>query len=311
MWFGIISMFYGAFAAYRQKSFRFVIAYSSLAHMGLILAGEAKLDLKAFVRAAQTLDLDGILEVARAAGPLEVPANSRPDALSDSGQKTRARIAIARDAAFNFYYADALETLLGCGAQLVPFSPLEDKFLPEADGLFIGGGYPELHAAKLAANTRMLEGVRAFCASGKPVVAECGGLMYLAESLTDLEGRTHAMCAVIPAKSRMLERPILGYREVIALEDSAIALAGTTLRGHEFHYSSLEAPSSQSSQSESRSAYRSAYRYADGTQTEGFVVGNILASYIHLHFASDPALAQRFVTNAVRFAPPVEPPVRP
>ena len=281
------------------RSFGFLERHGELElperHLGLILAGETRWDAAAFVRAAQTLDLDGLLKLARSAPPLVLPT----DLLPLSRQPVRARIAIARDAAFNFYYADALETLELLGAELVPFSPLEDAAVPDAEGLLIGGGYPELHAARLAANAAMLESVRAFCAGGKPVVAECGGLMYLARSLTDLSGQTHALCGAIPARTKMLAQPVLGYREVIALEDSPVALAGARLRGHEFHFSTLETPVQA----------RPAYRQAEGEMREGFVIGNLLASYLHLHFAADASLAERFVAQAAQFAGvnPLEP----
>jgi cobyrinic acid a,c-diamide synthase len=257
-------------------------------HLGLVLSGEAKWEVPVFAAAAQTLDLDGLLEVAGLAGPLEVPPNPLPK----SRQPARVRLAIAQDAAFSFYYPDALELLQDLGAELVPFSPLEDSRVPEAHGLYIGGGYPELHAQKLSGNTTMLESVRDFCASGKPVVAECGGLMYLAQSLTDLQGQVFEMAQVIPTRTRMLEWPVLGYREMVALEDSPIATVGTVLRGHEFHYSALECDFQDSP----------AYQRKNSNELEGFVLGNVLASYLHVHFAADPQLARRFISRAERFA---------
>lgn len=257
-------------------------------HLGLVAANESRVETKALEIAAQTLDLTGLLEVAN-----DAPTRLEPESeLPAESIAKRAVIAVARDAAFNFYYPDALELLEDLGVKLEFFSPLNDSVLPKAGALFLGGGYPELFAAQLSANTAMLEQVRDFAASDKPVLAECGGLMYLAESLTDLNNQEFAMCAVLLVKTRMLERPKLGYREVKTLQDSPIALAGTVIRGHEFHYSSLiENPTC------------TAYQYQNHqheTQFEGFNTGNILASYLHHHFASDVRLAQRFVTLAAQ-----------
>ena len=170
----------------------------------------------------------------------------------------------------------------------MPFSPLRDPALPAgAGGVLLGGGYPEAHAAQLAANLPLRRSVQAFAKSGRPVIGECGGLMYLGESLTDLEGDVHEMCGVIPYHTRMTTKVLLGYREATALQDTPLALAGTPLRGHEFHFSTLlHAPT------------HPAYRWTahDGSEVlEGYAHGNVLASYLHLHYGADPALARRLV----------------
>jgi cobyrinic acid a,c-diamide synthase len=256
--------------------------------LGLVLAGEAPIDLDLLAaRAADTLDLDGLLAAARAAPPLP----EGPDPLPAPVRNRRAAIAVARDAAFDFYYEDNLDLLRDLGAELRFFSPLADARLPEdAGALYLGGGYPELHAARLAANAPMRAAVRAFARSGRPVYAECGGLMYLSEALTDAAGARHPMAGVVPGASAMRPRPTLGYREVVALRDSPLARAGDVVRGHEFHYSAREADAGEA-----------AYRRADGAKTEGVVAGprgNVLASYLHVHFATDPRLAERLVALA-------------
>ncbi|HEX8274452.1 MAG TPA: cobyrinate a,c-diamide synthase [Longimicrobiaceae bacterium] len=256
--------------------------------LGLTLAGERPMELDRLAeRAAETLDVDGLLAVARAAPPL--PAG--PDPLPAPVGGRRAVIAVARDAAFDFYYEDNLDLLRDLGAELRFFSPLADARLPEdAGALYLGGGYPELHAARLAANAGMRAAVRAFAAAGRPVYAECGGLMYLCEALVDAAGARHPMAGVVPGASAMQPRVTLGYREVVALRDSPLARAGDTVRGHEFHYSARES-----------AAGEPAYRRADGAETEGVVAGprgNVLATYLHVHFATDPRMAERLVAAA-------------
>jgi cobyrinic acid a,c-diamide synthase len=262
--------------------------------LGLVLAGERPMDVERLAeRAAATLDVDGLLAVARAAPPLP----GGPDPLPAPAARGRATIAVARDAAFDFYYEDNLDLLRDLGAELRFFSPLADARLPEdAGALYLGGGYPELHAARLAANTGMRAAVRAFAASGRPVYAECGGLMYLCEALTDAAGARHPMAGVLPGASVMQPRATLGYREVVALRDSPVARAGDALRGHEFHFSTREA-----------GAGAPAYRRTDGGETEGVVAGprdNVLASYLHLHFATDPRTAERLVALAAEAGGP-------
>ena len=257
-------------------------------HLGLVLAGEQSIDLDRLAeRARETLDVDALLAIARSAPPLP----ESPDPLPPRVLTRRARVAVARDAAFGFLYEDNLDLLEGLGAELAFFSPLDDARLPEgADALYLGGGYPELHGARLAANVPMLAAVRAFAASGRPVVAECGGLMYLSQALVDLEGERHAMAGVVPGVSVMRERVTIGYREARALRPSPLAEAGWTVRGHEFHHSALEPPPAEP-----------AFAFDGGAGADGIVAGpaeNVLASYLHLHFAADARIAERFVARA-------------
>jgi cobyrinic acid a,c-diamide synthase len=182
---------------------------------------------------------------------------------------------VARDSAFSFYYEDSLDLLRQHGAAIKFFSPLTDPAPPQDAGLlYFGGGYPELHATTLANNTQMIQAVRAF--HGK-IYAECGGLMYLCEGLA----------GIIPAVAEMTPKLTLGYRELEALGDSPLAVAGQRLRGHEFHYSTLR----------SRQPLPPAYRLSDG-RTEGVLTQNVLASYVHVHLGSDPSLAERLVNAA-------------
>jgi cobyrinic acid a,c-diamide synthase len=222
---------------------------------------------------AAHLDLDAILALARVA-----PAVSPAPPLACTGR--RVRLAIARDAAFHFYYEDNLELLAEAGADLVPFSPLADAALPPCDGLYLGGGYPEAHADALSANASMRASIRAFRG---PIYAECGGFMYLGEALDE-----RPMCGVLPVRTRM--GPALrsfGYREVVTTADTVLGPAGTRFRGHEFHYSELVSPPPLSP------AYRATGWSGEGE--EGWGDGRVLGSYVHAHFGSNPALAAHFV----------------
>ncbi len=265
-------------------------------HLGLVLAGEQTLDLERLIaRAAETLEVEALLEIARSAPPLpDLPAPQPP--LPAPSTPPRMRIAVARDAAFDFYYEDNLDLLRDLGAEIAFFSPLADLALPEGAGaVYLGGGYPELHAEQLFVNLPLRRALRDFAAAGGPVYAECGGLMYLCEALVDARGTRHLMVGLVPGDSHLRERVTLGYREVLALRDSPIARTGQQVRGHEFHYSVLEAPPP-----------RPAYQRVGGEEgeVEGTVTGpegNVLASYIHVHFGTDPHLAERLVEVAERF----------
>jgi cobyrinic acid a,c-diamide synthase len=248
-------------------------------HLGLIMAGEHPLDRQAYMAAAAHLNLRQILDIASKAPRLR----NKPGTRQAPRKQARARIALAWDNAFNFYYPENLEGLEQCGAELVPFSPLADEALPPRVGaLYLGGGYPELHAARLAGNTKMLNAVRAFQGN---IYAECGGLMYLSDGLETPEGH-FPMVGLVPGTSVMQDQPTIGYRQVQALEPSLLAAAGWTLKGHEFHYSTRP------------SGHKPAYRRCDGDETEGFNDGRVLASYIHLYFPSTPDVAKRFVDHA-------------
>ncbi len=236
------------------------------------------------------LDLDGLF----AALPVLTMAAVPP--LSAGPPKVR--LAVARDRAFCFYYPDNLEWLAHFGAELVEFSPLSDPRLPEdVHGLYLGGGYPELAARELAANESLKQDLRRRACHGLPIYAECGGLMYLSEEIQDQEGDRHAMAGLLPLRMRMLPRlKALGYREVQLTGDTLLGPAGTTLRGHEFHYSEIAVETGPV-----RKVYRLTPRRSGPSQAEGFTVGNILASYVHLHFGSNPEAARALVAACLEF----------
>ncbi len=236
---------------------------------------------------------------------LDIPRISRlseqavvPDAepqLFPTVRKTAVvRIAVARDKAFSFYYQDSLDLLEAWGAELVPFSPLQDAYLPEdISGMYIGGGFPELYAEELAANESLRQAVKGAAESGMPVYAECGGLMYLGESIRDFQGNEYPMVGAISVASRIdSPRLSLGYRTVRALADGPILRRGETVRGHEFHWS---VPSANEDVANAYSVLEK-----DGLQ-EGLQKNRLLASYIHLHLASLPHMASSFIGNCCKF----------
>jgi cobyrinic acid a,c-diamide synthase len=254
-------------------------------HLGLHLPYEAHSDyvrrLAAVVEAH--LDLDGLLEATR----IERPA-APPEVAT---RAPFARVGVARDEAFCFYYADNLELLARAGAELVEFSPLSGPLPDGLDGIYIAGGYPELHAEELAANEAALRAIREFAAAGGPIYAECGGLMYLGEAL-ELEEGAYPLCGVLPLTTRMPAPLKLAYVEI----DTTGGLfgAGRTARGHLFHHSEITRGPTLDR------CYR--LRTTRGElEKEGHCLGNVLASYVHLHFASEPDLAPALLRRCETF----------
>jgi cobyrinic acid a,c-diamide synthase len=267
-------------------------------HLGLLTAADGVLAGERLVRMADTVersvDLERLLSLASplswGAGPPTSQLRSTP---GNPGRTSmpRATIGIARDHAFQFYYAENLDLLREAGADLVEWSPLADGEPPDVDGLYFGGGYPELDAQHLADNARCRRTVRRFALDdGRPVYAECGGLMYLAESLEDADGRVHEMVGLLPARVTMRPpRMSLGYLGVTLTAPTPLGPAGTVARGQEFHFSTLSPVPASVPRAYGVTAPGGA------TRAEGYVVGRSLMSYVHLHFASNPALARGFV----------------
>ena len=262
-------------------------------HLGLVTAAEvADLKEKLSVLAElvrKYIDLDGLLALARSAPDLNPPPMPLPPPVPG-----RPRIAVARDKAFCFYYADALHLLERLGAELVPFSPLEDACLPEGcAGLYLGGGYPELYARALSENGAMRSAVRAAVLGGMPAIAECGGFLYLHETLADREGRPWPMAGVFPAAAEntgTLGR--FGYVTLRALEDGLLGPAGTELPAHEFHYWDSTAPGGAFHAQKPRSARGWDCAYHTPTLYAGFP---------HFHLCAAPAAAERFVAACGRY----------
>jgi cobyrinic acid a,c-diamide synthase len=257
-------------------------------HLGLVPAVERRDEARTTLDAAGeaiagSCDLGGILRLARSAGPLgaqpwdpEAPEPGPP-----------VRVAVAAGSSFSFLYEENLELLRAAGAEVSFFDPTSDRDLPEGtDALYLGGGFPEAYAGALAANGPLKERVRRFAAQGRPVVAECGGLLYL---VRELDG--HPMCGVLAAEARITDRLTLGYREARALSDSPLMMEGELARGHEFHYSVLDPVAGK----------RPAWELA-GLGPEGFVSGRVHASYLHVHWAATPEVPRRLARAASKIA---------
>ncbi|WP_053142304.1 cobyrinate a,c-diamide synthase [Streptomyces ambofaciens] len=260
-------------------------------HLGLVPVAERGAEAVDAVAAmaaqvSDGCDLEALVALARAAGPLPggvapwTPEPTHGPARSD--RKSPPRVAIAGGAAFTFSYAEHAELLAAAGAEVVTFDPLRDEELPEATaGLVVGGGFPEVYAAELSANEPLRRAVAALALSGAPVAAECAGLLYLCR---ELDGAP--MCGVLDASARMSGRLTLGYRDAVAVSDSALAVAGTRMRGHEFHRTVVEPGAGAAAAWGMRAPER---------RVEGFVERGVHASYLHTHWASEPGVARRFV----------------
>jgi len=264
-------------------------------HLGLIPAGEhagrTRTALDALAEAmTRYADLEEIERLARAAPDLPGPAWSpAPEGDPVSGT----RIAIARGPAFSFHYEENLELLAAAGAELAPFDPTTDEALPPGAGaLVLAGGFPEVFASELEANAPLRAAVAAFAEDGRPILAECAGLLYLC---TDLDG--HAMCGALAARGRMTGRLTLGYREAEAATATPWIDPGEKVRGHEFHYSAIKPVLPNAPPAWTLSA-----RGTD--RAEGLVAGSIQASYLHVHWAAHPYLALR-LTRAAAAARPI------
>ena len=271
-------------------------------HLGLMPNHELD-DAEQRVRAmgemvAAQVDLPQVLKLAGNTSPLLAPARSEPPAeakVVKPAMQSRVRIGLARDPAFGFYYPDDLLALESAGAEIIPFNTLHDTCLPELDGLFIGGGFPEIFMAQLQANAALRQGIRAAIDAGLPVYAECGGLMYLARTL-QWKGQVYQMAGALPADVVMHERPVgRGYVELQTTADApwspGTGIDSEPLRGHEFHYSSLEnlAP-------DQKFAYRVVRGHGVDGERDGIVHHNVLASYAHLRSGAGSDWAAQFVT---------------
>lgn len=265
-------------------------------HLGLIPTMEGTVAVEFYDCLAEqverTIDLDAVLALGSHAAP---PPSAVHLVFPERPLPRRAAIAVAMDKSFSFYYPDSLDLLEAWGAEIIPFSPLADPELPKGvGGAYIGGGFPELYAQELAENEGMLRSLRRAAEKGLSLYAECGGLMYLGESIEDQDGKVHSMAGIVPARSSMKgTRLTLGYRTVRALDDSLLMKAGDSVRGHEFHLSALK---------ETPHPATAAYEVLghDGRR-EGFRLNNVLASYIHLHMGSKKGLASRLVDSCARW----------
>ena len=268
-------------------------------HLGLRTADEKAVPQKLFEAwgqlAGEWLDLDSIISSARVAPPLELRDESSAER---RGEKPICRIGLAWDDAFHFYYEDNLGRLESLGAEIVKFAPSRDSRLPEVDGLYFGGGYPEVMARELSSNRALLDAIRAFARGRGPIYAECGGLMYLAEAIRTLDGMTWPMLGLIGGVAAMAPHlQALGYVEVETRAGSILGPAGTRFRGHQFRYSTLEGAGGEGI----TRLYNVRPRWG-ATFEEGYTRDNIVASYVHAHWASNPAVAEALVRACARKA---------
>ena len=253
-------------------------------HLGLVPVDEgAGYDSERLRLAVEeSVNLDEVLRISEDVTELHAPSHRiRPS--------TRVRIAVARDEAFSFYYPESLGILEDMGAELEYFSPVHDTELPKADGYIFGGGFPEIFVSELSGNASMLESVRA---NVRPVLAECGGYMYLCRSLRDFGGNVYGMAGVIPVDAVMTDKPKLGYMEAKTLRSNILCEDSRVIRGHEFHYSRIEPDFP-----EELCAFAFTRRNTNASHFGGYAHGNILASYLHINLFGYPELAERFIAS--------------
>jgi cobyrinic acid a,c-diamide synthase len=241
----------------------------------------------------RNVDLDALLRIAARPGGPAAAVDAAHDPFALPALTPRVRIALARDAAFTFHYQDALDLLQARGAELVPFSPLVDAALPaDCGALLLPGGFPERFARVLHDNVAMRTSVAAAVRDGMPVVAECGGAMYLGRHITTDDGESHAMCGALPFGTRMARsRRALGYRTARALRDNPLLREGAVVHGHEFHWSFAEP---------GIDAAAAAYHLAETATPEGYATQSMLATYVHLHLCGIPGAATRLIAAAER-----------
>ncbi|MCZ7395427.1 MAG: Ni-sirohydrochlorin a,c-diamide synthase [Candidatus Methanoperedens sp.] len=284
----------------------------SMRHLGLIpaLEGRRRLDdfdarlegIKNIIK--EGVDIDALISIAKSAQPLVRP---KTNIFKIQSPRNREKIGIALDEAFNFYYRDNLELLELAGAELVYFSPVNDTALPQVDGLYIGGGYPELFARELEDNIPMRESIKQASAEGLPIYAECGGLMYLTQEIrtavsgsgnyhmAEMEEGAFAMVGAIPGRTLMGHKRVVSYNIGSFVKDNVIGKAGASFIGHEFHHSEiLDLPDD--------TAFAMKLERGIGIKGEldGILVKNTLAAYAHLHAASYTDFARSFVDFCIK-----------
>jgi cobyrinic acid a,c-diamide synthase len=271
-------------------------------HLGLIVAEEDPIGAEEIDKLADSvleyIDIEAIMQGSGVRGQgseLNEPVLDN----KHGAQKTDLTIGVAYDRAFCFYYEDNFDLLPAEGVTIVKFSPLADSSIPDGlDALYFGGGYPELYAEELSRNRSMLDFVKEWSGSGMPVYAECGGFMYLTEGIYDFDNNFHQLAGVFPFKTVMKKgRVHLGYREVILLQDSIAGPRGTAIRGHEFHYSDITDRAQGSGVRGKDTELMYSVKDSDGNHacSEGYRVNNVLGSYMHIHFGSNPSIANNFV----------------
>jgi cobyrinic acid a,c-diamide synthase len=256
-------------------------------HLGLHAAAECEASLDTLADLAEAhFKVDAILQ-------LDCPLDTAARSAIPAKESSCLRIGVARDRAFSFYYEDNLDLLREQGAEIIPFSPITDRALPEElDALYFGGGYPELYAKELSENAPLLDDIRTFVQSGGHVYAECGGLLYLSQQLSTSDGTAYPLLGIVPLAMEMTGKLVdFGYVTVTLTQDCLLGPRGTTIRGHSFHYSRIR------SGSEMATSYEVEFSLSGMRQREGFTCDRVLASYVHLHFGANPAVARHFAAT--------------
>ncbi len=240
-------------------------------HLGLHMAGEEKVNIRLLSEFIEKhIDIDSVKKIS---SDFALPKVT----IKEPGEKFDVKIGIAWDSAFCFYYQDSFDALRKSGAELIFFSPMKDE-LPQVDGIYLGGGYPELYVGELSAS-KTREQIKKAANDGMPVYGECGALLYLSESLET--NRTYRMAGILGARSRMTDKlQALGYTEAQVVSDSPLAKKGKLIRGHEFHYSVTECDR------DSRLAYKLARGKGISAGMDGLMEHNTMASYMHTHPAA-------------------------
>ncbi|MFM7406749.1 MAG: cobyrinate a,c-diamide synthase [Cuspidothrix sp.] len=261
-------------------------------HLGLIPTGEIP-ELDQIIQSMADLgdayfDWDQLLPLLKSSSsPITNSQFSTPN--------SSVKIAVARDQAFNFYYQDNLDLLQQLGAELVFWSPLDDTQLPkDIQGMYFGGGFPEVFAPQLSANISVIQAVKNAISAGIPTIAECGGLMYLCEQIIDFDHKCWPMVGILPTHAQMDKRLTLGYRRAVVLENTFLMDMNRNVFGHEFHRSHVITNSSQ--------PLFNTYRYDcdENTGLEGWFLHNVHASYVHQHWGESTEIPQRFIQECLK-----------
>lgn len=262
-------------------------------HLGLVTSDEFDISTEVIstliAMVKDYIDMAGLIDCLKT---FEPTMNSDP-AILDVFYKKGPTIAVARDKAFCFYYQDNLDILKKFGAKIIEFSPLKDDKLPQnIDGIYFGGGYPEVFAKELSDKRKLLQEIKENSLSGMPIYGECGGFMFLCNTLSTMDDtQAYAMSGCFDLRVQMSTRlRSLGYREIILKKDTIIGKKGDVLRGHEFHYSSLE-----NNDQDIPSVYHVTSRAGQNITLKGYQVLNTLGSYLHIHFGSNEGCAKQFV----------------
>ncbi|GIU70725.1 MAG: cobyrinic acid a,c-diamide synthase [Candidatus Nitrosocaldaceae archaeon] len=259
-------------------------------HLGLIPTGEERIMIDKAKQVAEYISekllVDEIIKIAENAKALDYKIRERKK------DRTKVRIGLALDNSFNFYYADNIDRLRKYGAEIIPFSPIRDQ-LPEVDGLYIGGGFPEILAEELSKNSSVMKDIKDAAYDGMPIYAECGGLMYLAKSITDFDNNRYNMVGLFDMEAVMTKRLTLNYTYANTINDSLILVKDSNIKGHEFHHSLIE------DIKEEKFAYQLKRGKGIDGKRDGVIINNTLAAYMHIYF--NDKIAKRFVEKCIKY----------